>query len=62
MPAEYDFGKGKRGKYARRYAGGTNMVALAPDVAKVFPDSQAVNEALGRLTRIRVHSGTKTST
>ena len=58
---EYDFSKGKRGKYARRYASGTNLVALAPDVAKVFPDSQAVNEALRTLTRIRLHGGKKTS-
>jgi hypothetical protein len=26
---EYDFGKGVRGKYAERYAKGTNVVALA---------------------------------
>ncbi len=29
---EYDFSKGVRGKYAKRYAEGTNVVVLAPDV------------------------------
>lgn len=46
MLDEYDFSDGVRGKYADRYAAGNNVVALAPDVAEAFPDSQAVNEAL----------------
>ena len=33
---EYDFARGVRGKYARRFAQGANVVVLAPDVAKVF--------------------------
>ena len=37
---------GVRGKYAGRYKEGTNLVLLAPDVAEVFPDERAVNEAL----------------
>lgn len=61
LPSEYDFSNGRRGKYARRYAKGTNLVALAPDVAKTFPDSQAVNEALRTLTRIGPHGGKKNS-
>ena len=36
---EYDFSKGVRGKYAKRYAQGTNVVLLSPDLAKIFPDS-----------------------
>ncbi len=40
MRAEYDFSKGRRGQYERRYAGGTNVVLLAPDVAKAFPTSK----------------------
>ena len=60
MLSEYDFSKTRRGKYARRYARGTNLVVLAPDVAKVFPDSQSVNEALRALTRISRRS-TKTA-
>lgn len=49
---DYDFSGGVRGKYAARYAEGTNIVVLYPDVAEVFPDSQAVNEALRTLVRI----------
>lgn len=49
MRAEYDFRGGVRGKYATRYAKGTNLVLLEPDVAKLFPDSQAVSEALRAL-------------
>jgi hypothetical protein len=49
---EYDLTGGVRGKYAERYAAGTNLVRLDPDVAKVFPDSQAVNDALRALVKI----------
>ncbi len=52
MMSEYDFSKGVRGKYAKRYAAGTNVVVLSPDVAKVFPDSESVNEALRVLVKI----------
>lgn len=46
MLPEYDFSKGKRGKYAARYARGTNIVRLEPDVAALFPDAKSVNKAL----------------
>jgi hypothetical protein len=46
---EYDFTGGVRGKYAARFAEGTNIVVIAPDVAKHFPDSAAVNRALRSL-------------
>jgi hypothetical protein len=46
MLPEYDFSKGVKGKYAARFAEGTNLVFLQPDVAKEFPDSHSVNEAL----------------
>lgn len=49
---EYDFSKGVRGKYAKRYAEGTNVVLLDPDVAKIFPDSQSVNEALRAFAKV----------
>lgn len=52
MLDEYDFSRGVRGKYAKRYAQGTNLVALSSDVAKVFRDSRSVNEALRVLARI----------
>jgi hypothetical protein len=50
--AEYDFRGGVRGKYAARYADGTNVVLLEPDVAELFPDSRAVNDALRALVVI----------
>jgi len=52
MLAEYDFRLGVRGKYAARYAQGTNVVVLDPEVAKVFPDSKSVNRALHTLVSI----------
>ncbi len=52
MLDEYDFSKGVRGKYAQRYAAGTNVVVLAPDVAAAFPDADSVNEALRALVKI----------
>ena len=51
MRDEYDFSQGERGKYARRYAQGTNVVVLEPDVAKVFSDSKSVNVLLRRIIR-----------
>ncbi len=39
--------RGVRGKYAEPYRAGTNLVLLAPDVAKAFANNtEAVNEAL----------------
>ena len=46
MLDEYDFRGGRRGVYAERYAQGTNLVALSPDIAEVFPDAESVNNAL----------------
>ena len=37
---------GVRGKYAKRYREGTNVVLIDPDLQKIFPDSDAVNRAL----------------
>jgi hypothetical protein len=52
MRPEYDFSNAVRGVTAARYAQGTNVVLLDPDVAQLFPDSRAVNEALRTLTRL----------
>jgi hypothetical protein len=52
MLEEYDFSKGVRGKYAERFASGSNIVVLSPDVAEVFHDSDSVNEALRALIKI----------
>ena len=49
MRAEYDLRGGVRGKYFAEYQKGTNLVLLAPDVAKSFPDSEAVNQALRKV-------------
>lgn len=50
--SEYDFSRGIRGKYAKAYANGTNVVVLDPEVAKVFHDSHSVNVALRSLLSI----------
>jgi hypothetical protein len=52
MREEYDFSKGVRGKYAERFASGSNIVVLEPDVAEVFPDSESVNKALRTIADI----------
>lgn len=53
MLDEYDFSNAVVGKYAKQYREGTNIVVLEPDVAKVFPDSAAVNQALRQLIEQR---------
>lgn len=45
---------GIRGKYAQRFQEGTNIVILAPDVASIFPNSEAVNEALRLVIQLRM--------
>jgi hypothetical protein len=52
MLDDYDFSQGVRGKYVERFAQGSNVVVLAPDVAEVFPDSEPVNAALRLLVEI----------
>ena len=52
MLQEDDFTGGVRGKYAKRYAEGSNVVVIDPDVAEYFPDHDSVNEALRSLTAI----------
>lgn len=47
-----DFRKAERGKYAARYAEGVNIVKIDPDLAKIFPDSTAVNQALRALASV----------
>ena len=56
MLDNYDFSKGVRGKYAKRYAEGTNVVILAPDVAEFFPDAESVNKALRDLLKLARHA------
>lgn len=47
-----DLGAGVRGKHLEAYRAGTNLVLLSPDVAKVFPTQEAVNDALRSLIDI----------
>ncbi len=60
---EYDMHEllkgGVRGKHAERYRAGTNIVVLEPDVAKAFPNEQAVNEALRLVIKLRKIPETK---
>jgi len=49
LRAEYDLSQlkgGVRGKYYRQAIAGTNLVLVAPELAKVFPDTESVNRAL----------------
>ena len=47
---EYDLRQlvksGVRGKYAKQYHAGTNLVLLDPDIREVFRSKRAVNDAL----------------
>jgi hypothetical protein len=43
---ECDFHGGERGKYAKRYRDGSNIVVLDPDVPAEFKSSREVNQAL----------------
>jgi hypothetical protein len=52
MRPEYDFSEGKRGVTAARYQEGTNIIVLDPSLLDVFPDSDAVNEALRALAPV----------
>jgi hypothetical protein len=44
---------GVRGKYAKRYHAGTNLVLLDPDVRKAFRSERAVNDALRLVIEFR---------
>ena len=57
LHSEYDLHQllkgGVRGKYAKRYHAGTNLVLLDPDVRKAFRDEKAVNGALRLVIELR---------
>lgn len=57
MREEYDFSDGVRGKYADRFAEGSNVVVLDPDVAAEFKTRKAVNDAL----RSQIKNGRRAS-
>jgi len=55
MRSEYqreDLGVGVRGKYYEAYKESHNLVLLKPEVAKAFPNEEAVNEALLSLFKL----------
>ena len=60
---EYDFSGGVRGKHHAAYNEGTNVVLLDADVAKAFPDSASVNQALRLLLEVaeKQHSSKRTA-
>jgi hypothetical protein len=49
---EYDFSRASHNKYASRYAAGSAVVVLEPDVAAAFPSAVEANEALRALAGI----------
>ena len=65
MRSEYDFSKGVRGKHSARYAEGTNVVVLAPDVARQFRNTEQVNEVLRAVSKLlqqhRKYTGLKSA-
>lgn len=61
MLDEYDFSQGVRGKYVQRFAEGSNVVILSPEIAEIFPDSESVNQALRLLVEIAGRSAGKVS-
>ncbi|MHB1157266.1 MAG: hypothetical protein ACYC26_10555 [Phycisphaerales bacterium] len=52
MRDEYDFTAGQRGRYAKRFAAGVNLVRVDEDLQADFPDSAAVNQALRKFRQI----------
>lgn len=52
MRDEYDFSGGVRGKFYVESLERTNLILLDADVAEVFRDSEAVNQALRTLITI----------
>ena len=49
---------GVRGKYAKRYREGTNVVLIDSDLQEFFPDSESVNKALREYLETRRKSST----
>ena len=59
LRAEYkrsDFGEMKRGEYATRARAALKIAVLRPEIAKAFPTSEAVNDALATMLEIASES------
>lgn len=57
LRTEYDLSvlKGRtKGKYFKKASAGTNLILLDPEIAKMFPTSESVNQALKMLHEIAV--------
>ncbi len=55
MRAEYrrdDLGQGVRGKHFAEFKKGSNLILLTPELSKIFPTNDAVNEALNSLVGV----------
>lgn len=55
MRPEYhreDLETGVRGKHFESYRKGTNLVLIRPEISKVFPTDEAVNNALRSLIEV----------
>jgi hypothetical protein len=59
MLKEYDFSGGVRGKYQKRFKEGSNIAVIDAELAKIFPDSKSVNQALRSLVAIAQKSAKK---
>jgi hypothetical protein len=59
MRSEYDFSDAHPNKYAKKYAEGTNLVIIEPDLIEFFPDSESVNNALRALVSVFPKSKSK---
>lgn len=57
IPDEVDFTGAKRGRYATRYASGTNVVVLEPDVAARFRTAEQVNRVLRSVIDVSAELG-----
>lgn len=51
MRSQYSFKGGQRGRYAHLFPQEPSLVVLSPDMAAVFPNSDAVNDALRTLVK-----------
>lgn len=56
---EYDFSRSRANKYASRYAKGSLVVTLDPDVAAIFPGAREANDALRALAAVIRSHGTR---
>ncbi|MGH7493857.1 MAG: hypothetical protein ACREOO_15880 [bacterium] len=59
MRKEYDFSETRPNKYAKKYAKGTNIVVIDPDLVEFFPNSESVNATLRAAMAISPKATTK---